>query len=548
MEEAPVITNEPEVNSAGLTHRQILLVFSGLMLGMLLAALDQTIVATALPTIVGELGGLQHLSWVITAYLLASTTSVPIYGKLSDIYGRKPLFQIAIVIFLLGSVLSGISQSMFQLIMFRALQGLGAGGLMALAQAIIGDILSPRERGRYQGYIGSVFAFSSVVGPLLGGLFVDNLSWRWVFYINLPVGAVALAVTSVVLKLPVRRREPSIDFIGSALLVLGLGSLLLMTSWGGSEYAWDSTVILGLGALGVVSILLFLWQESRAKEPVLPLRLFRERTFAVGSGLGLVVGLAMFGSIAFLPVYFQVVRGASATESGLRMVPMMIGLVSMSIVSGRLISKTGRYRIFPIVGTAVMSVGMLLITQLDADSGRLQSGISLLIMGIGVGMVMQVIVLAVQNAAPPGDLGIATAGVNLFRSMGSAFGVAIFGAILANRLSVELPRHVPASALEGIDAATLTSSPEQLQALPPAVHDGVIIAFSNALHIVFLCALPVVLIGFGLTWLLREQPLRTGPLAGGPGTREEPRKVVPAAAPTSGLTGMPTRVEPLVSD
>jgi EmrB/QacA subfamily drug resistance transporter len=434
---------------------------------------------------------------------------------------------------------------MLQLILFRALQGLGAGGLMALAQAIIGDILSPRERGRYQGYIGSVFAFSSVVGPLLGGLFVDHLSWRWVFYVNLPVGAVALVVTSIVLKLPVHRREHSIDYIGSALLVLGVGSLLLMTSWGGSEYTWGSPQILGLGIGGTLAILVFLWQETRAAEPVLPLRLFRERTFAVGSGLGLVVGLAMFGSIAFLPIYFQVVRNASATESGLRMVPMMLGLVTMSIISGRLITKTGKYRVFPIIGTAVMAAGMLLITRMGTDASQLQSAVSLLVLGVGVGMVMQVIVLAVQNAAPHGDLGIATAGVNLFRSMGSAFGVAIFGAILANRLDVELPKHVPATALQGIDAATLTSSPEQLAALPPAVHDGVILAFSNSLHVVFLCALPVVLVGFCLTWLLREQPLRTGPLQGGPTAREEqqPAKV---AAPM--VLGRPVEAEPRFGD
>ena len=495
--------------SSGLTHRQVQLIFSGLMLGMLLAALDQTIVATALPTIVGDLGGLQHLSWVVTAYLLASTTSMPLYGRLSDLYGRKQLFQIAIVVFLAGSMLSGLSQSMLQLIAFRAVQGLGAGGLMALVQAIVGDILAPRERGRYQGYLGSVFAFASVVGPLLGGVFVDHLSWRWVFYINVPVGVVALVVTSIVLKLPVRHERHPIDYLGAALLVAGLGSLLLMTSWGGSTYPWGSPEIVGLGIAGMVLLALLLWHESRTEEPVLPLRLFGERTFSVGAALGFIVGLAMFGAIAFLPLYFQVDQRATATESGLRMVPMMVGLVSMSVISGRIISATGRYRIFPIMGTAIMSVGMFQISRLGVDSSQVQAILALLVLGIGLGMVTQVIVLTVQNAVRQHDLGTVTAGVSLFRSMGSAFGVAIFGTILSNRLAVELTRHVQANALQGLDAGTLTASPEQLKALPPAAHAGAIAAFASSLHVVFLCAIPAVVLGFAITWLLREQPLRS---------------------------------------
>ena len=498
-----------------LTHRQILIVFSGLMLGMLLAALDQTIVATALPTMVGELGGLQHLSWVITAYLLASTTSVPIYGKLSDLFGRKILFQIAIVVFLAGSALAGVSQSMLQLIVFRALQGLGAGGLMALSQAIIGDIIAPRERGRYQGYIGSVFAFSSVAGPLLGGLFVDQLSWRWVFYINIPIGIVALVVTSFVLKLPARHMRRSIDYIGSALLVLGIGSLLLMTSWGGNQYAWRSPQIVGLSVAGALLIGLFLLQERRAAEPVLPLRLFREQIFSVSSSIGFIVGFALFGALAFMPVYFQVVNGSSATVSGLKLAPMMLGIVVTSIVSGRLISKTGRYRVFPIVGTAVMALGLLLLTRLDVNTGTAEAFAYLLALGAGVGMVMQVIVLATQNAVPQRDLGVATAGVNLFRSLGSAFGVAIFGSILSNRLATELPRRVPADALQSISAGELTASPERLKALPQVVHAGVVEAFAASLHTVFLWAAPLAIAAFALTWLLRETPLRETAHVGG---------------------------------
>jgi EmrB/QacA subfamily drug resistance transporter len=533
------VTATTTTGEAQMTHRQILLVFSGLMLGMLLAALDQTIVATALPTMVGELGGLQHLSWVITAYLLTSTASGPLYGKLSDLYGRKILFQAGIVIFLVGSVLSGLSQSMLQLITFRALQGLGAGGLMVLAQAIIGDILSPRERGRYQGYIGSVFAFASVAGPLLGGLFVDHLSWRWVFYVNIPIGIVALFVTSAVLKLPARQVQHKIDYLGSALMVSGIGALLLMTSWGGSEYAWSSPVIIGLAIAGPLLLIGFLFQEQRAEEPLLPLRLFREGIFSISSSIGFIIGFALFGAIAFMPLYFQVVNGDSATGSGLRMVPMMFGIVLTSIASGRLISKTGRYRAFPIVGTAIMSFGVLLLTRLTASTSLLEASLYILVLGVGVGMVMQVVVLAVQNAVPYRDLGISTAGVNLFRSLGSAFGVAIFGSILTNRLDTELPRHVPADALVGIDPAVLTGSPERLKALPLVVHQGVSEAFAISLHTVFIWALPVAVVGFGLTWFLKETPLRDTVHVGGAAAMEGAGEVLGETMPHPGHADAP---------
>jgi len=490
-----------------LTHRQVLIVFSGLMLGMLLAALDQTIVSTALPTIVGDFGGLQHLSWVITAYLLTSTASVPLYGKLSDMYGRKPLFQIAIAVFLIGSFLSGASQSMLQLILFRGVQGLGGGGIMAMAMAIIGDIVSPRERGRYQGYTGGVFAVSSVAGPLLGGIFTDHLSWRWIFYINLPTGILALVVTSVVLKLPYRRLNHPIDYLGSVLMVAGVSCLLLVASWGGTEYGWTSPTIIGLATTGIVLIGLFVLQEQRAVEPLLPPRLFGVRIFSVSSLIGLVVGATMFGAIAFLPIYLQVVKGASATSSGLRLIPLMVGLVSTSVASGQIISSTGRYRVFPIAGMAIVCIGLWLLSRLSRTTGMIEVSAYMLVLGIGVGMVMQVMVLAVQNAVEFRDLGTATAGVNFFRSMGSAFGVAVFGSILTSRLDYNLPRLIPqASGLES--GQLLGSTPAQLRALPAPVHVGAQQAFSMSLHTMFLWVVPLAFVGFLLTFLLQEIPLR----------------------------------------
>jgi len=502
------VTRTTTSGQAALSHREVLIVFSSLMLGMLLAALDQTIVSTALPTIVGELGGLEHLSWVITAYLLASTTSMPLYGKFSDLYGRKVLFQFAIAVFLVGSLLSGLSQSMLQLVLFRGVQGLGAGGIMIMAQAIIGDITSPRERGRYQGYIGTVFAVSSVAGPLLGGLFTDHLSWRWVFYINLPLGALALYVTMAVLRIPFRRQEHRIDYLGSALMIGGVSCLLLLTTWGGTEYAWFSPEIMSLAFAGVVLLVLFLLQEQRALEPVLPLRLFSERIVSAGSVVMFILGLAMFGAVAYLPLYLQVVKGASATISGLRMLPLMIGVVSASIASGQIITRVGRYRVFPIIGTAVMLVGLYLLSRLDTGSSLLETSAYMLVLGIGLGMIMQVIVLAVQNAVEHRDLGAATASVNFFRSIGAAFGVAIFGSILNNRLDHYLPRLVPSDILGNLDRAALTAAPAQLRALPGPVLDGVVEAFARSLHTVFLWAVPVALVAFLAAWFLREIPLR----------------------------------------
>ena len=491
-----------------LSHRQVLVVFSGLMLGMLLASLDQTIVSTALPTIVGELGGLQHLSWIITAYLLTSTASMPLYGKLSDLFGRKKLFQFAIIVFLVGSALSGLAQSMLQLIGSRALQGLGAGGIITMSQATIGDIVSPRERGRYQGYMGTVFAVAAVAGPLLGGLFTDHLTWRWVFYINLPLGLLALVVTQTVLRLPFQRQKHPIDYLGSALMVAGLSSLLLVTSWGGTEYPWWSPQIIALSVLGVLLLCLFVVQETRAPEPLLPLRLFGEQVFRVGAVIMFVLGLAMFGTVAFLPLYLQVVDGVSATMSGLRLTPLMLGVVATSVLAGQVISRTGKYRFFPIAGTAITTLGLFLLSRLGSDSGFLEESAYMLVLGVGLGMIMQVIVLAVQNAVPYRDLGTATAGANLFRSLGAAFGVAIFGSILNNRLDYYLPRLVPNAALNGISRAALTAAPAQLRTLPAPVLHGVVEAFARSLSTVFLWAVPVVFISFLASWLLREIPLR----------------------------------------
>jgi len=527
---APPSTSE---GGSQLTHRQVLIVFSGLMLGMLLAALDQTIVSTALPTIVGDFGGLQHLSWVITAYLLTSTASVPIYGKLSDMYGRKLLFQFAIVVFLIGSLLSGASQSMLQLVLFRGFQGLGGGGIMAMAMAIIGDVVSPRERGRYQGYTGAVFALSSVAGPLLGGIFTDQLSWRWVFYINLPLGILALVVTSTVLKLPYRRLHHPIDYLGSALMVAGVTCLLLVASWGGTQYPWTSSTIMGLGAAGTVLILLFVAQEFRAPEPLLPPRLFRERIFTVSSAIGLIVGATMFGAIAFIPIYLQIVKGVSATSSGLRLIPLMLGVVGTSVTSGRMISNSGKYRKWPIAGMVIVVLGLYLMSRLTATTNMLEVSAYMFILGVGVGMVMQVIVLAAQNAADYRDLGTATAGVNFFRSMGSAFGVAIFGSILTNRLDYNLPRHIPPGS--HISAGQLLgSTPAQLHLLPAAVREGAVQAFAMSLHTMFLWVVPLAVVGFLLTFLLQEIPLRSYAHVGTEGpTGESPPEPDLARGPVS---------------
>jgi EmrB/QacA subfamily drug resistance transporter len=491
----------------GLTHKQILIVFGGLMAGMLLAALDQTIVSTALPTIVGEFGGLNHLSWVVTAYLLTSTAATPIFGKVSDLYGRRRLFQFAILTFLVGSALAGLAQNMGQLIAFRALQGIGGGGLIAMTQVIVGDVVSPRERGRYMGYIGSVFAIASVIGPLLGGYFVDNLTWRWIFYINIPIGIAALFVTNSVLNLPFRRDDHPIDYMGSALLVGAVTCMVLVTTWGGSEFAWGSPIIIGLAAGAVILTASFVIQERRAPEPILPLRLFHDSVFTVSTTASFFVGLTMFGSIVFLPVFLQVVVGVSATNSGLLLLPLMAGIVAAATTSGRLITKLGRYKVFPVTGTAIMTVGMFLLSRMDATTTRSAASLYMAVLGVGIGLVMQVLVLSVQNTVLHRDLGIATSAASLFRSLGGAFGTAIFGAILRTRLDHFLPRLVPGAG-DAVDASTLQGSPQAIKALPAPVRDGVVEAFARSIHSVFLWSVPLAAFAFVIVLFMKEKPLR----------------------------------------
>ena len=495
--------------SGGLSHREILVVFSGLMLAMLLAALDQTIVGTALPTIVADLHGLNHLSWVVTAYLLTATTSALLYGKISDLYGRKTIFQAAIVIFLVGSGLSGLSRNMTQLIVFRAVQGLGAGGLMVLAMTIIGDIVSPRERGRYQGYFGAVFGLATVGGPLLGGFIVDNLTWRWVFYVNLPVGVVALAVIGIVLRDTVAHHRHRVDYLGAALVTAGVSALLLVSVWGGQQYAWGSPEIIGTAIAGVVLITAFLLVERSAAEPILPLHLFRNRVFVMSNGTGFVVGLAMFGAVIYLPIYLQLVRGVSPSISGLELLPLVAGLFAASIGSGQIITRVGRYKVFPVVGTVVIALGLWLLSFLRSGTTLPVASAYMVVLGLGLGAVMQVLVLAVQNAVAHEDLGTATAASTFLRSMGGTFGTSIFGAILTSRLAYNLPRLLPpGTPTRAIGSGAASVSPADLRLLPAPIRDAVVEAFVRSLHVVFLVGVPIAVVGFVLSLFLPEIHLR----------------------------------------
>jgi EmrB/QacA subfamily drug resistance transporter len=495
--------------TAELPARRIWTIFSGLMLGMLLAALDQTIVSTALPTIVRELGGAQHISWVVTAYLLASTVTTPMWGKLGDLIGRKSLFLVAIVVFLAGSVLCGTAQDMTQLVLYRAFQGLGGGGLMVLSQAIIGDVVSPRQRGKYQGAFGAVFGVSSVAGPLLGGFFVDNLSWQWVFYVNLPIGIIALIVVAIVLPKTTVAGRPIIDYAGIALLAAAASCIVLGTSLGGTVWAWDSAQVLALIIGFVVLVVGFILVEQRVREPVMPPRLFRNRVFVISSAIGFVVGFAMFGAITFLPLYMQQVRGVSATESGLRLVPLMAGLLLTSLASGQIISRTGRYRLFPILGCGCFTVGLLLLSRLDQNTGVVESSLYMFILGIGLGMVMQVLVLVVQNAVEYRDLGTATSAATFFRTIGSCIGVAVFGTVFTTELGKRLAIGIPTTATGKCSPAVLTGPSGVLTQCPAEVQAWFIGAYATAIHIVFLSAVPVGLVAFGLAFLLPEVRLRT---------------------------------------
>lgn len=509
------LTAGPGVDRTGSTiggghaPRSVMVSIGALLLGMLLAALDQTIVSTALPTIVSDLGGLEHLSWVVTAYLLASTAATPLWGKLGDQYGRKKLFQIAIVIFLISSALCGMAQNMPQLIGFRALQGLGGGGLMVLSMAIVGDIVPPRDRGRYQGLFGAVFGATSVLGPLLGGLFTEHLSWRWVFYVNLPIGVVALVVIATTLHIPVRSAKHTIDYLGTFLIAAVATCLVLVASLGGTTWAWDSAQIIGLAVLGVVLAVVFVHVERRAAEPVLPLKLFRIRTFTLSAVISFVVGFAMFGAMTYLPTFLQVVQGISPTLSGVHMLPMVIGLLLSSTVSGQIVSRTGRWKVFPVVGTGVTALGLLLLHQLDENSSTGEMSAYFFVFGLGLGLVMQVLVLIVQNAVSYEDLGVATSGATFFRSIGASFGVAIFGTIFSSRLGDKLTDALAGRSLPpGVDVNALQSDPRGIGGLPPAVRGPVLHAFASSITDVFLYAAPVALVAFVLAWFLREDTLR----------------------------------------
>ncbi|WP_344983677.1 MFS transporter [Nonomuraea soli] len=490
-------------------QRGLMLIIIALMLGMLLAALDQTIVSTALPTIVSDLGGLEQLSWVVTGYMLASTVSTPLWGKLGDQYGRKGLFIAAIVIFLIGSALCGLSQTMGQLIAFRSLQGLGGGGLMVLAQAIVGDVVSARDRGKYQGFFGGVFAVSSVIGPLLGGLFVDHLSWHWVFFINLPIGVVALFVIAAVLPGTSKRTKHKIDYAGIVLLGGATSCLVLMTTWGGQTYAWSDPVIIGLIVAAVVMVGLWAFVETRAKEPVLPLHLFKLRVFTMTSLVGFVVGFGMFGALTYLPLFMQVVYGVSATASGLHLLPMMVGTLGMSILSGQLIAKTGKYRIYPILGTAIATVGMFMLSRLTETSSTLTMSIDLLVLGCGLGLVMQVLVIAVQNAVGFEDLGVATSGATFFRSIGGSFGVAVLGSVFTSRLNDDLSQVVATTQLPpGFDPAQVQADPTIIQTLPANLQSEFLHVYADSIAQVFTVATPIMAVAFVLSWFIPEEKLR----------------------------------------
>ena len=489
-------------------HRRILVILSALMLGMFLAALDQTIVATALPTIAGDLHGLNHLSWVVTAYLITSTISLPLWGKFGDLFGRKNFFQLAIIIFLIGSMLSGISQSMIELIACRAIQGAGAGGLMVGSQAIIGDIIPPRQRGRYMGYFGAVFGLSSILGPLAGGWFTQHVSWRWIFYINVPIGIVALFVIAIVLHIPVKKVQHKIDWLGTALLSAGVVGLILLTTWGGVQYAWRSATIVSLAIGSTVALIIFCFVEARSAEPILPLGLFRNRTFNAASAIGFVLGFAMFGSIVYLPLYLQVVHGASPTLSGLELLPMVGGMLITFVVSGRLVTRTGRYKIFPIVGLAVMTGGLVLLSRLGPQTSFGYAALDMVVVGLGLGLVMQVLVVAVQNSVPHSQLGTATATATFFRTIGGAFGVAVLGAVFNSRLLSQLRATAPPSLLKLIGGGDISENPAQLSRLPIGERTLVINAFSHTLQTVFLVSIPFGIVAFIISWFMKEIPLR----------------------------------------
>jgi EmrB/QacA subfamily drug resistance transporter len=480
------------------------IIFVAVLLGMSLAALDQTIVATALPTVVADLGGAGHQSWVVTSYLLASTIVTAIVGKLGDLFGRKTVFQAAVLFFLAGSVLCGLAGSMTMLVAARALQGIGGGALMVTAMAVIGEVIPLRERGRYQGALGAVFGVTTVIGPLLGGFFTDHLTWRWAFWINIPVAVVVFFVAAAAIPTLARSSRPVIDYAGIVFVALGASGLTLATSWGGSTYPWSSPVIIGLFAASTVALAIFVWVETRVAEPILPIRLFASPVFTVCCILGFIVGFAMLGALTFLPTFMQFVNGVSATESGLRTLPMVAGMLITSIGSGNLVGRTGRYKVFPVAGTATMAVAFLLLSRMDAATPTWQQSVYLFVLGTGIGLCMQVLILVVQNTSSFADLGVATSGVTFFRTIGSSFGAAIFGSLFANFLAGGIG---PALAAAGAPPRA-AESPQALHALSPEMAAPIVDAYADSLGKVFLCAMPVAVVGFIVSLFLKEVRLR----------------------------------------
>jgi EmrB/QacA subfamily drug resistance transporter len=486
-------------------RREILIVLPGLLLAIMIAMLDQLVVSTALPRIVGDLGGLNHLAWVVTAYVLASTVTTPLYGKLGDLYGRKRLLMIAIVIFLIGSALSGLAHSMDQLIAFRAIQGLGAGGLMVGALATIGDLVSPRERGQYMGYMMGAMTLAMIAGPLVGGYITDSFSWRWIFYINLPIGAAALIYLGLTLHLPGRRIEHRVDYLGAAVLAVAATALVLLLTWGGGQYAWGSPQILILGVITVLATAAFLAIEARAAEPVLPLHVFRNLNFSLATAMSFLLGLALFGALTFLPLYQQTVQHASATTSGLLLIPLLLGSTATSIIGGQITTKTGRYKALPIAGGAIMTFAMYMLTHLGPDTSRLTSGIYFAILGIGMGFLMQITTLIVQNSVEPKDMGVASSSRTFFQQIGGSIGVSLFGVIFTRRLTESLRAQLP-----GVHLHTSNGQldPATINQLPALIRHAAFVGISHGIDGVFIWAVPTAALVFVLAWLVKEIPLR----------------------------------------
>ncbi|SFV35217.1 drug resistance transporter, EmrB/QacA subfamily [Devosia crocina] len=521
--------SEPSQPATAPEHQSTRLVIGAVAVTLLLASLGQTIVSTALPVIVGQLGGLDHLTWVVIAYLLSSTVVAPVYGKLGDLYGRKIVLQVAIVIFLVGAVLSALASSMTFLIFARTVQGLGGGGLMVVAMTVVADIIPPRQRGKIQGLFGAVFGVATVVGPLLGGVIVEHFSWQWIFLINLPLGVLALVVIAVALKPRADRVQRSIDYPGFVLLSGGLTAFVLATSLGGNTFAWGSIEIIGLIAFAVLALGGFVWAEARAKEPVLPLSLFRNNTFVVSNSVGFLVGMAMFGSITFLPMYLQLAKGISPTESALQLVPMMVGLIGVSTLSGFIMTRTGRYKILPQISTFVLIVGLVLLANMQLDTPAWQVAAFMFLVGAGIGPVNSVSVTATQNAVPLEVVGAATAGTTLFRQIGGSIGVSVFGAIFASGLAARLGDATPAG-------QSGSFNPQAVAALPEPVRNMVLEAFASALHPVFYTAAAAAVLAFCLTFFLEERPLANT-------LRREPEAEVDAEeAATAAAVGAPATV------